>query len=133
MMPGVVIHGTATVEWLEGERFLMHRSRMDHPEFPAALAVIGDDAQDRAGSHDEAQLCMHYFDSRGVFRRYDVSADDTAWRYWRDDPGFSQRFTGTFTDGGNTIVGVSQLKREDTWEDDLKITYRRSPSATGAG
>jgi hypothetical protein len=70
---------------------------------------------------------MHYFDSRGVFRLYQASADDQAWRFWRDSPGFSQRFTGTFTDGGDTIVGICQLRKDDDrWNDDLKITYRRA-------
>jgi hypothetical protein len=40
-VPGVVVHGTAVIEWLEGERFLMHRARTDHPDFPDALSVIG--------------------------------------------------------------------------------------------
>ena len=41
-------------------------------------------------------------------------------------PGFSQRFTGTLTDDGNTIDGLAQLCRDDVhWADDLKITYRR--------
>jgi hypothetical protein len=131
-MPGVVVHGTVIVEWLEGKQFLLHRARTDHADFPDALSVIGDDEQDRADAaaptrdHDEPGLSMHYFDSRGVFRRYQASADHQAWRFWRDSPGFSQRFTGTFSDGGDTIVGVSQLRNDDDhWHDDLKITYRR--------
>jgi hypothetical protein len=37
------------------------------------------------------------------------------------------RFTGTFTDGGDTIIGASQLRKaDDRWNDDLKITYRRA-------
>lgn len=39
---------------------------------------------------DGSQLCMHYFDSRGVFRVYDVAVDDEGWRLWRDSPGFSR-------------------------------------------
>ena len=132
-MPGVVVHGTVVVEWLEGEQFLLHRARTDHPDFPDALAVIGDDEQDRADDaaptrdRGEPRLRMHYFDSRGVFRLYEASADEQAWRFWRDSPGFSQRFTGTFSDDGDTIVGVSQLRQDDDrWTDDLKITYRRA-------
>ena len=115
--PSTVVHGHATVEWLEGERFLIHRSRNEHPDFPDAIAVIGAPTEG---------LSMHYFDSRGVFRVYEVSMDDGVWRFWRDAPGFSQRFTGTFADDGDTIVGRSQLSRDDsTWDDDLAITYRR--------
>ena len=80
-----------------------------------------------AGASDQQQgLTMHYFDSRGVSRVYEVSIDDAAWRIWRDAPGFSQRFSGTLADGGNTIAGVWQLCRDDVnWHDDLAITYRR--------
>jgi hypothetical protein len=135
-MPGVVVRGTAVVEWLEGERFLTHRSRTDHPDFPDALSIIGHMGRDRADSGDgavpadgdESRLRMHYFDSRGVFRIYDVSVDDAAWRWWRDAPGFSQRFTGLISADGDTIDGRSQLCQDDVhWTDDLQITYRRRP------
>jgi hypothetical protein len=132
--PGIVVHGTAVIEWLEGERFLIHRARTDHPDFPDSISIIGDTERDRVdnASHPgpgvtESRLNMHYFDSRGVFRIYHVSMDDQVWRLWRDAPGFSQRFTGTFADGGDTVDGRWQLCRDDThWDDDLQITYRRS-------
>jgi hypothetical protein len=41
-VPGTVVHGRATSEWLEGERFLIWRERADHPDFPDAIAIIGD-------------------------------------------------------------------------------------------
>ena len=133
-LPGVVVHGTAIIEWLEGERFLIHRGRTDHPDFPDAISIIGFTERDRVdnapssdrATADKSQLRMHYFDSRGVFRVYEVSIDDESWRLWRDAPGFSQRFTGTFTDDGHTIVGRWQLCRDERhWDDDLEITYRR--------
>ena len=130
-MPGVVVHGTVIIEWLEGERFLMHRARTDHPDFPDALSVIGHMDHDRVdGAHKEISatgtLRMHYFDSRGVFRTCEASMDDTAWRWWRNAPGFSQRFVGVLSADGNTIAGQAQLCRDDVhWADDLKITYRR--------
>jgi hypothetical protein len=133
LIPGVVVHGTANIEWLEGERFLTIRARVDHPDFPDSLSVIGNFEHDRVDGATRSvpedattSMRMHYFDSRGVFRLYDASIDDAAWRYWRDAPGFSQRFTGTVADGGNTIVGRSELCRDDVhWIDDLAITYRR--------
>ena len=132
-VPGIVVRGTATIEWLEGERFLINRSRTDHPDFPDAISIIGFADRDRvhgAAATDAAadgnRLSMHYFDSRGVSRVFEVSIDDTAWRFWRDAPGFSQRFTGTFADGGDTIAGRSQLCQDDVhWNEDLAITYRR--------
>ena len=39
--PGVVVHGTASIEWLEGQRFLIVRSRNDHPDFPDAISISG--------------------------------------------------------------------------------------------
>jgi hypothetical protein len=133
-LPGVVVRGTVIIEWLEGERFLIHRARTDHPDFPDAISIIGFTQRDRVdnapGTDPSAagkpQLNMHYFDSRGVFRVYDVSIDDASLRFWRDAPGFSQRFTGTFADGVDAIVGRWQLSRDDlSWDDDLQIEYRR--------
>jgi len=133
-VPGVIVHGTAVIEWLEGERFVIYRARTDHPDFPDAISVIGVTGLDRVDGTPppdptdaaEPQLSMHYFDSRGVFRIYHMSIDDHTWQLWRDAPGFSQRFTGTFADGENTIVGHWQLCRDDIrWDDDLQITYRR--------
>lgn len=131
MLPGVVVHGTAVIEWLEGEQFLMIRSRNEHPDFPDALSMIGFIGRDRADSATENQpLRMHYYDSRGVYRDYEAAIDDAAWRYERLAPGFSQRFVGTFADGGDTIIGSWQLcKDERNWHDDLKITYRRHKRA----
>lgn len=132
-MPGVVVHGTATFEWLEGERFLVHRARTDHPDFPNSIAIIGhtdhDRIDDSAGAlrteSAKPALRMHYFDSRGVFRVYETEIDAASWRVWRNAPEFSQRFNGTLD--GDTIVGRWQLCRDDVnWTDDLKITYRRS-------
>lgn len=134
LLPGVVVHGTVTVEWLEGERFLIHRARTDHPDFPDSISIIGlidrdridKTAGDDANAEGEPRLTMHYFDSRGVFRLFQASIDDRAWQYWRNAPGFSQRFTGTFTEGGNVIAGMTQLCEDDVqWKDDLQITYRR--------
>lgn len=70
--PGVVVHGTAAIEWLEGERFLISRTRTDHPKFPDAIYIIGFTNQDRVENApttnpaaDAHRLSMHYFDSRG--------------------------------------------------------------------
>ena len=74
----------------------------------------------------EGELSMHYFDSRGVFRVYGMRFDDGVWKIWRDEPGFSQRFSGSFGEDGDTISGQWQLSRDDeTWDDDLAVTFRR--------
>jgi hypothetical protein len=131
MFPGVTVRGTAVIEWLEGERFLIHRARTDHPDFPDSISIVGftdrDRVQDGGGDvRDGDRLTMQYFDSRGVFRVMDVDMDGETWRISRSAPGFSQRFAGTFADGGATIAGLWELCRDDVhWNDDLRITYRR--------
>ena len=130
-LPHVVVRGTAVVEWLEGERFLIHRASNEHPDFPDSISIIGFTDHDRVGnaaaSSSEQKLTMHYYDSRGVFRIYDAAMDDVSWRLERLASGFAQRFVGTFADGFRTIVGVWQLCEDDVdWNDDLRITYRRA-------
>jgi hypothetical protein len=131
-LPGVVVHGTVTMEWLEGERFLILRARNEHPDFPDSISLLGFAEQDRVDpvkkpkADTRAQLSLHYYDSRGVFRAFDASVDDQSVRFWRDAPGFSQRFTGIFAEAGKTIRGLWQLNEDDVqWNDDLAITYRR--------
>ena len=51
---------------------------------------------------------------------------DNIWKWWRNAPGFSQRYTGTIVDGGNTIIGKGELSKDgSTWEKDLDLTYKR--------
>ena len=126
-----VLRGSVHAEWLEGARFLIHRSVSEHPDYPDSTSIVGFTERDRVGEEHAAlpagtPLGMHYFDSRGVFRLYRVNFDRDTWLIWRDSPGFSQRFTGTITDDGNTISGQWQVQKDDLkWEDDLEITYRR--------
>jgi hypothetical protein len=116
-LPGTVVHGRTEIEWLEGERFLVVRARIDHPDFPDSISIIG----------DTGGLRMHYFDSRGVHRLVDVNISDDSWGFKFDSPpDWYQRMNHTFEDGGNRIEGLAQLSRDgEAWDDDLKITYRR--------
>lgn len=115
--PSTVVHGHSAFEWLEGEKFMIVRARSDHPDFPDSISIIG----------DTEGLRMHYFDSRGVNRVYEVGVSEDAWELSRDAPGFSQHFTGRFEEGGDRISGLWKLSRDNTsWEDDLEITYRRT-------
>lgn len=123
MFPSTVVHGRATFEWLEGERFLVQRSSNEHPDFPDSISVIGFVDED---------LVSHYFDSRGVFRVYRVAMEGDMFRTWRDAPGFSQRLDAKLSNGGATLAGVGQVSRDDeTWEDDLAITYTRVAGRPG--
>jgi hypothetical protein len=119
-IPNVTLHGRTSFEWLEGGAFLIMRSEIDEPGIPSGIAIIGSD--DAVGEH-----FMLYFDERGVSRKYAVSLHDGVVRWWRDAPGFSQRYTGTIVDDGRTIVGKGELCKDgSTWEKDLDLTYRRA-------
>jgi hypothetical protein len=121
MLPSTVVRGLSVFEWLEGEKFLILRARSDHPDFPDSISIIG----------DTEDLRMHYFDSRGVARIYQMSFMDGVWKLWRDTADFSpldfaQRFAGTFSNDHKTIDGRWESCHDGrTWEDDLQITYRR--------
>jgi hypothetical protein len=112
-----VVAGSITFEWLEGGHFLVQRSRNDHALFPDAISVIG------APETGEG-LVMEYFDSRGVRRTYGVALDDGVLRFWREHPGFDQRFAATVA--LDSIEGVWQVaETPGDWRDDVKATYRR--------
>ncbi len=112
-----VVPGSITFEWLEGGHFLVQRSRNDHELFPDAVSVIG------APESGEG-LVMEYFDSRGVRRTYGVSLEDGVLRFWRDAPGFDQRYSATLA--SDAFEGQWQLaETPGGWQDDLKVSYRR--------
>jgi hypothetical protein len=107
-------------EWLEGRRFLIQRSRVDHTAAPGGIAVIGWD-------EEQQTHLQHYFDSRGEARVYEMSFADGVWKLLRIAPGFSQRFTGTFDENGDTITGTWEGSSDgSTWEHDFDLTYTRA-------
>jgi hypothetical protein len=114
-----VVHGEMTIEWLDGGGYLIQRSSVEDARFPRGLALIGPtEAGDR--------IVQHYFDSRGVARVYELSLENGVWRTWRDDPEFSQRITGRFTDDGSAIECVLERTEPDgRWVHDFDLTYRR--------
>lgn len=134
LVPGTIVRGRWVFEWMAGQKFMIVRAESDHPDFPDSVSIIGNTGIDRVGKGglegDGEGLQMHYFDTRGVYRVYEVRMSDEAWEWSMDAPGWSQRFTCTFEDEGNTMAGMSQLSRDDAaWEDDLQITYRRTRPA----
>jgi hypothetical protein len=95
------------------------RSEIDEPEIPSATAIFGSD--DATG-----ECSMLYFDERGVSRRYEVSVSEREWRWWRNDPEFSQRMIGTIANDGKTIRARGEYSRDGgAWEPDLELTYTR--------
>jgi hypothetical protein len=112
-----VVTGSVTFEWLEGGHFIVERSHNDHELFPDAISVIG-------APETGDGLVMEYFDSRGVRRTYGVSLEDGVLRFWRDCPGFDQRFTARL--GPDSFEGLGEVaETPGDWRDDLKVAYRR--------
>jgi hypothetical protein len=121
--PPADVGARVTFEWLPGGRFLGQRWEVPIPEAPDGIAIIGPDPR-REGSY-----LQHYFDSRGVARVYRMSLEGGVWKLWRDEPDlspldFSQRFTGTFSNDGQTIAGAWEICHDGTtWEHDFDLTY----------
>jgi hypothetical protein len=113
------VRGHASFEWIEGGAFLLERSEVSNPDFPRGISIMGPD--DSAETYN-----MLYFDSRGVSRIYQMSLSGNVWKLWRDFPGFSQRFIGTFRDDRN-IITARWEKSDDgsNWELDFKLTYTK--------
>jgi hypothetical protein len=118
-MPGKVLHGNTSFKWLEGGAFMVMHSSIEQEEFPAGIAIFGSD-----GSSEE--FSMIYYDERKVSRKYTSTLKDHVWKWWRNDPEFSQRVTCKIADDGNTIVSKGEMsKNGKPWEKDLELTYTR--------
>ncbi len=114
-----VLTGKASFQWIEGGAFLRWYAEVEEEGFPAGIAIFGSD--DATG-----ELFMLYFDERKVSRKYEVSVEDNVVKWWRNGLGFSQRYTWTVTDSGNTIVGKGELSKDGTtWKNDLDQTFTR--------
>lgn len=109
--------------------FVVIRSVGEPAENPDSLSVIG-------GAPAGEPQPMHYFDSRGVQRRYVTSIDGSTWRIWRapgedwsgpDGPGFNQRFVGELAADGTRIDARWErgAGTDGPWELDFPLTYTR--------
>lgn len=117
--PAVSGRGRTTFEWFDGGFFLIQRATAEDPGAPSGIMIIGLDTE--PGTFEQ-----HYFDSRGVARVYQMSLDGTTWKLWRAAPGFHQRYTGVFSEGGNRITGAWE-KSEDgsNWSHDFELRYTK--------
>jgi hypothetical protein len=118
--PNTVIRGQASIKWLAEGPFLAVRSSVDHPDFPTGTMILG-------GDDESESYSMLYFDSRGIARLYEMSLSEEVWQLRRNAPGFFQRYTGTFSADGNTIIGSwEQSSDGSTWALDFNLTYKRA-------
>jgi hypothetical protein len=119
LVPDTILYGRTSFEWLENGAFLMMRSEIDDHRFPQGITIFGSD-------DSEGECYMLTFDERGVSRKCEVSLRDNIWKWWRNAPGFFQRYEGTIMDDGNTIIGKAELSKDGVfWEKDLDLTYTR--------
>lgn len=111
-------------EWMPGGRFVLQRWEVPDPAAPDGIAIIGWD-------EERETYLQHYFDSRGVARIYEMSFADGVWKLSRTEPDFSpldfsQRYVGTFSDDGRTIVGSWESSSDGSrWEHDFELIYTR--------
>lgn len=119
MLPGVTLHGHASFQWMEGGSFLVMRSTNDEGKIPASISIFASD-------NTKGEYFMLYFDERQVSRKCDVAIRDNVLEWSRNAPEFSQRYTFTLTDNGDTIISKGEMsKNGTTWEPDLDLTYTR--------
>jgi hypothetical protein len=113
------IEGKITFGWLQENSFFFMNSSWKKAGPPDSKSIIGhDDSSD--------MFTMLYSDERNVFRIYEMIFNNGILKLWRNFPGFSQRFTGSFKDNNNEFSGVWELCEDDiNWKKDLEITYTR--------
>lgn len=117
--PSAAVRGQSSFGWLEGGAFLIQHSEIASPDWPRSTAVIGPD--DEAGTYR-----MLYYDSRGVSRIYRMTFSGEIWTIWRDFPGFSQRFHGTFSEDGRIITARWENSTDGSdWNHDFALTYTK--------
>jgi hypothetical protein len=112
-------------EWALDRQYLLQCTETRIPEAPDSLTIVSVDPQTGA-------YTQHYYDSRGVARLYTMTLAGGAWTLTRESPDFTpldfrQRFTGTFSEDGNTISGPGEkcINGSD-WEHDFAFTYRKA-------
>jgi len=112
--------GHTIFQWGPGEAFLVQRWETPLEAAPDGVAILALD--DESGN-----LIQHYFDSRGVVRRYGTSIEEGVWSLQKLTGGFAQRFRGKLSADGHTIEGAWEKADEGStaWELDFDLVYRR--------
>jgi hypothetical protein len=111
--------GRVTVEWHPSGAHLLQHGTAELPEAPDNVSIIGCDAAN--GTYYQL-----YSDERGVCRVYEMSIGNGEWKLWREGEPFSQRFTATFGDDGNTITARWEVAEDHTnYTTDFDLVFRR--------
>jgi hypothetical protein len=123
--PGVTIRGHSLFEWWGDRVYVLHHSGFDHPDFPDSLSVIG-------ATRPDGGLALHWFDTRGVQRLFDMTFARGVWTISRkasEPKDFDQDMSATFSADGNTIMSQSRLREPGAHDmkPDFAVTYTRAP------
>ncbi len=112
--------GRARFEWVEGGAFLKESWDFAPSELPpAATWIIGSD-------ESSTDFSVLYYDTRSVSRVLHMRMEDGTWSLWRDDPEFSQRFSGKFSPDRNAIkVYLEKSFDQKTWVHDFDLVFTR--------
>jgi hypothetical protein len=112
--------GRSTFEWHPSGAHLVQRTIVELPEAPDNISIMGCDGA-------KGTYFQLYSDERGVSRVYEMSISDGDWKLWRTGPPFAQRFSATFSEDGNTILGRWEMSEDGvTYRTDFDLVYRRS-------
>ena len=106
--------GRTTFEWVLGGAFLLQRAKTDVEGPPEGLCVIGPE--------EGGGFTQHYFDSRGVVRRYAMTLDERGMDARARRRAALPRPRGE----GDTIRGAWEWHRDGAWQHDFDLVYRRS-------
>jgi hypothetical protein len=113
-LPDGLVRGHVTTERL-GE-FLVQRATVERPEFPDSVSIL-----------DPARGQMHYFDTRGVARVFDLDLSDRVLTLSRADDDWNQRYVGEISEDGRSIEGRWERSQDpdSPLEHDFDMNYRR--------
>jgi hypothetical protein len=112
---------TTTFAPILGGAFVLQRAEVPAvPAAPDVYALI----EPRA----DGTFLEHYFDSRGVVRRYAMTFAGGVWTLERRRPeaDFGQRFSGRVSDDGEVIEGAWQIECDGAFVHDFDLVYRRA-------
>ena len=120
MISDTTLHGRTSFDWHEAGAFIIMHSSIEESGVPTGVAIIGGD--EMLGTYS-----MIYFDERGVSRICHVSMQSNIFRWWRDAPGFHQRYSLTVSEDQQSIVGKGELSKDGSnWEKDLDLDYTKA-------
>jgi hypothetical protein len=117
------VQGRSVFEWWEGRVFVIHRSTLDHADFPDSISIIG-------ATRPDGGLAYHYYDTRGVHRVYEMTFEGKLWTLARKAVGpedFSQRMEARLDADGNSISAEWQITEPGATQmkHDVALMYTR--------